>query len=785
MSTDLSADARLPMYMTRFVGRGRELAHLRQLVGADSVRDGAAAPARLVTLTGAGGSGKTRLAAQIAHSLSGADTDDTTRFHDGVRWVDLAPITEAEEVPRAIARALGLREAAGGSPMQALITALRERHLLLVIDNCEHLAQACAQVVAALLVDCPRVVLLLTSRWSLQVPDETVLVVPPLETGSAEEVAGGVVPGTGEAIELFLDRAALGAPYPVATEATAGAVAAICQRLGGSPLAIELAASWMRVLTATDLLAEIDRSLDFLSSSTPTLAARHRNLRAVLDASWHRLDEHDRHVLSTLAVFQGSFSREAAEMVCGATLSSLSALTDTYLIQRLPDSQDETRYRIHELVRQFAFERLEQTDGATAETSRAQHLDYFLTLVERAEAAWDTAQEAEWLERLRTERANVDAALRWAMAAQQTEKALRISAGLFSFWVYTTPLALYATTLEQALSLPWDARSSAVTRARAKALNVAGYAAVIASDFDRARILFDEGLTLYAALTADGARAWALRGRSMASRLSGDVQAARADLEHSLAICRAIDDVSGRAWSVHDLGETAFASGDLDTAEKLLEQGLHRFDEHGVEFGAYRALIMLGDVQRRRDQWLAAIYRYQQALDRQRRMHFVAMGGDILEGLAHVAVGLHAPTAGARLFGAGHAWRETYGFQRYAFHEAAHERSITAAKQLLGSAWAASYAAGRDLSSQQAMDEADSQACELASRWTAGHAAGLTTRELEVLHAVALGLGNPEIAARLVVSPRTVHAHLRSIFRKLDVRTRTAAVHEASRLHLV
>jgi non-specific serine/threonine protein kinase len=771
--------------MTRFIGRGRELAFLRQLVGADSAPDGPVTPSRLVTLTGAGGSGKTRLALQVAHSLSGADTEDTSRFRDGVRWVDLAPIAEPEELPRAIVQALGLREAAGGSPMRALVTALRELHLLLVIDNCEHLAEACAQLVPVLLVDCPRVVLLLTSRWSLQVPGETVIVVPPLETASADEVAGGGVPGTGEAIELFLDRATMGAPYPVATETTARAIRSICQRLGGSPLAIELAASWMRVLTATDLLAEIDRSFDFLSSSTPTLAARHRNMRAVLEASWQRLNEDDRHVFSTLAVFQGSFSREAAEMVCGATLSSLSALTETYLIQRVPDSQDETRYRMHELVRQFAVERLEQTDGAAAETSRAQHLDYCLSLVERAEAAWDTAQEAEWLERLRTERANVDAALRWAMTAQQTEKALRISAGLFAFWVYTTPLALYATTLEQALSLPWDARSSAATRARAKALNVAGYASVIASDFSQARRLFDEGLTLYAALTADGARAWALRGRSMASRLSGDVQAARADLQRSLAICRAIDDVRGQAWSVHDLGETAFASGDLDAAEKLLEQGLHRFDEHGVEFGAYRALIMLGDVQRRRDQWFAAISRYQQALDRQRRMHFVAMGGDILEGLAHVAVRLHSPAAAARLFGAGHVWRETYGFQRYAFHEAAHERSITAAKQLLGSAWAASYAAGRDLSSQQAMDEADAQACELASRWTAGQEAGLTTRELEVLHAVALGLGSPEIAARLVVSPRTVHAHLRSIFRKLDVRTRTAAVHEASRLNLV
>jgi len=193
MSTDRGADARLPTYMTRFVGRGRELALLRQLVGADSAPDGPVTPSRLVTLTGAGGSGKTRLALQLAHSLSGADTQDAPQFHDGVRWVDLAPVTEPEELAHAIVRALGLREAAGRSPVRALVTALRELQLLLVIDNCEHLAEACAQLVPVLLVDCPRVVLLLTSRWSLQVPDETVLVVPPLETVSADDLAGGAL----------------------------------------------------------------------------------------------------------------------------------------------------------------------------------------------------------------------------------------------------------------------------------------------------------------------------------------------------------------------------------------------------------------------------------------------------------------------------------------------------------------------------------------------------------------------------------------------------------------
>jgi non-specific serine/threonine protein kinase len=783
MSTFTGADAHLPSYVTRFVGREREVALLSRLVGGASVPGGPLMPDRLVTLTGAGGCGKTRLASQVA--LGFCDTEDTPRFGNGVRWIDLAPLTEAEEVPRVIARALGLPEAAGVNPLQALVSALETQHLLLIMDNCEHLGEACAQVATAVLAACPRVALLLTSRSPLHVSEETVFAVPPLETEDIGRVPSGGSAGPGEAIQLFWDRATMGAQYAPSTVATAEAITTICQRLGGSPLAIELAASWMRVLTARDLLAEIDRSIDFLSSSAPGLADRHRSMRAVLESSWHRLAEQDQRVFSALAVFRGSFSREAAGSVAGATLSSLSALTDTYLIQRLPASENETRYRIHDLVRQFAFERLEQVDKAAADTARALHLGYFLSLVERAEAAWDTAQEAEWLDRVRTERANVDAALSWAMTAQQGEQALRISAGLFAFWVYTTPLTGYANTLEQALSLPWNVRSPATTRARAKALNVAGYAAVIGSDLRRARERFDEGLSLYAALADDGASAWALRGRSMVSRLTGDVAAARADEERSLAICRATNDVRGHAWSVHDLGEIAFANGDLDVADELFQEGLQRFERHGVAFGSYRALIMLGDVRRRTAQWAAAIARYQQALDRQRHLHFVAMGGDILEGLAQVAVGLHSPAVAAQLFGAGHAWRETFGFQRYTFHEHAHELNIVAAKQQLGSEWAAAYAVGRGLSADQAMDKADAAANDLASVATAQAMTGLTRRELEVLHAVALGLGSPEIAVRLVVSPRTVHAHLRSIFRKLDVSTRTAAVHEASRLHLV
>ena len=626
---------------------------------------------------------------------------------------------------------------------------------------------------------------LTTSRTPLQLPEETIFAVPPLQLAGPTQGGSGA-PAESEAIRLFLDRAAMVTPACTSTRSTVGTIAEICRRLEGLPLAIEIAASWMRVITARDLLREIERSIAFLSSSAQGIPERHQSMRAVLDSSWQWLGVVDQEVFSALAVFRGDFSRDAAEVVGQATLSSLSALAEKSLISRLPDSECETRYHIHELVRQYALERLEALDAGQLRAARQRHLDYFVALVERAEECWDTPHEAEWLDRLRTDQANVSAALLWSLDCAHTEAALCMSGGLLTFWLYSSPLGQFGPLLERALSLPWDSTSRAATRGRAKVLNVAGYAAVAASDFGTARTRFDEGLTLYRLLGDDGLVAWSLRGRSYANRLSGDLAASQADEERSLAITRAVSDLRGEAWSIHDLGEIAFARGDLDNAEQLLEEGLGRFEEHGVAFGAYRAIALLGDIARRREQWLAAITRYEEALIRQRHVHFVARGADIIEGLAGIAVALHRPASGARLLGAGDAWRATFGFARYIFHEQDHEKALKAAeRQLTPQAWSANYKAGRELTAEQAMDLAHSCAQQLASVSRGRHADRLTQRELEVLHSVALGLSSSEIAAQLVVSPRTVHAHLRSIYDKLNVSTRTAAAIEAARLNLV
>lgn len=778
----------LPTYLTRFIGRQREIDAVRVLLSpGPSTSAPSSVPGttqhRWVSMCGVGGCGKTRLALEVARSFTGRGSDGEFPFPDGVRWVEVAPLTDGAQLGQGVATAFRLREAAGVEPVEALVKVLRDQRVLLVIDNCERLAEACRALVTRLLTACPAMVVLTTSRVPMVAGQEMIYAVPPLQVLEPDEDPGRADLIETDAARLFFDRAAIDAS--AYTSSVTATINQICRRLGGLPLAIELAASWMRVLSARDLLAEIERSVNFLSSSDPTVADRHRSMRAVLDSSWAGLGEEEQQVFGTLSVFSGSFSREAAGVVAGASLSSLSALAEKSLIHRLPDAECETRYHIHELVRQYALERLETADGAEATRARQRHLDYFLTLVEHAEEAWDTTQEVTWLDRVRADQSNVNAALLGALERQQSEPALRLLGGLYSFWGNTS-LARYVDHLERALSLPWESSSPTVIRARAKACNSAGYAAVAGEDFPQARRRFDEALELYRQLGDDRLIAWTCRGRSYAERLSGSARASRQDAEQSLSICRAIGDHWGEAWSLHDLGEIAWALGDIDRAQLRLEQGLRHFEELGVAFGEYRALVLLGDVHRRRAQWRQAISLYDRALGQQRQLHFVARGADILEGLAEIALAFHRPAATASLFGQASAWRETYGFPRFFFSEPDYQRCLTAAREAVGAdRWSTSFEAGRAMTSEHSMDEAHLCAEALHLEAKSPPVTGLTERELEVLRAVVVGLSSPEIAARLVISPRTVHAHLRSIFEKLDVSTRTAAAHEAARLHLV
>ncbi len=789
---DRPAPNNLPSQLTRFIGRERDLSAIRtRLLGPTSngqeSPEGTNRPERLLTLTGVGGCGKTRLALEVAQGLATPEKPvDTLVFDDGLWWIEMAPLTDPAQVSRAVAAALGLRDTPDRTATEALIQTLRPKSTLLIWDNCEHLTRACAQLAGDLIRTCPRLSILCTSRAPLDLDGESLFPVLPLEVVNLDARTPPTNLAPGEAVRLFVDRAASALPGYRLNADNAAAITQICRRLDGLPLAIELAARWVRVLSAQDIAVQIDHSLDFLATTSAGVDERHRSMRAVLDHSWRLLDEAERVALAVLSIFRGGFSREAADTVAGATLPVLAGLVDKSLLQRIPYLGGSTRYTLHELVRQYAEERLQDAGEGQVEPAHERHLGYFLALCERAEQAWDTPQEAEWLQRLKADQDNIRQALRWAIDHGRVEAALRMNAALFTFWIYASSAVEAAQWLDAALSLPWDESVTSLARARAKALSVAGYAAIFESDFATATACFEEGLALYKRLDDRRGITWSLRGCGFAATLRGDAGTAKPYVEQSLALCRQAQDDWGVAWSMHDLGEIELSRGDLKQAQALLEEGLAWFDRLRIEFGCFCAYLCLGLVHQRLANWRQTLVCYREALVLQEQNNYAALTGDALEGLAWVAVALNHPTDAARVLGMAASWREIFGIHRWRYREPDYERCRRETQARLGAGWQAEWNAGRALPVKQAIAEALLLAETLAAEAEASASpALLTDREAMVLRLLAQGHSNQAIADQLVISRRTVHAHVRSIFGKLDVSTRTAAAHEATRLGLM
>lgn len=363
----------LPTYLTRFVGREREIATLLSLL----------APGRLVTVCGVGGAGKTRLAIEVA-KRSRAGSGAAMRNAHEVYWVPLGAVAEPTEVTAAVATGIGLLGRAGDRPLAPIVKALTDRRALLVLDNCEQVIGACRDLVGSLLTACPTVTVLATSRIPLELPVEEVFAVPPMGDGTSESD-----PFESDAVALFLDRATAVAGGYALTERNAKTINEICQTLHSLPLGIELAATWVPVLSPRDLLDHLRQADMGLASDRARVEERHRSLDTILDSSWNWLSAKERTVLSTLAIFVGGFTRDAAEAVAGAGLGALAALAERSLIQRLPDAAGGSRYQVHELVRHYALRHVEDD-----RVIRSRHLRYFLELVESIETSWNTQTEA-------------------------------------------------------------------------------------------------------------------------------------------------------------------------------------------------------------------------------------------------------------------------------------------------------------------------------------------------------------------------------------------------------
>src|SRR5579859_584046 len=477
----------LPIHLTTFSGREQEVSEAKRLL----------AVTRLVTLTGPGGIGKTRLAIEIARAVHG-------QFDDGVHVVELASVDDARLVPQAVASAVGVREQSGQALIASLTDALRDRRLLLILDNCEHLVHACAELADSVLRCCPECRVLATSREVLSIAGETALRVPPLSLPRP----GGPIPiedaFNSEAVRLFVERARAGAHDFTLTKANALAVAQVCQRLEGIPLALELAAARVRLLSVDQIAARLDDHFGLLSNGSRTSPVRQQTIRATVDWSYALLSAPERMVLEQLAVFAGGWTLEAAEAVCltGAThankaghasttmLDLLGRLLDKSLIMTQPTG-DEVRYRLLETVRQYAAERLRASGDETGPSRR--HAMFFLHLLEQAEGGLMGSDQAVWLDRMEQEHDNLRATLRWSLHSGELDIGLRLAWVLWRFWWVRGYLAEGRQHLAELLGL---ARVTGASRVLARGFVSAGLLALWQGDYAAASQHLEQGLAL-------------------------------------------------------------------------------------------------------------------------------------------------------------------------------------------------------------------------------------------------------------------------------------------------
>ncbi|HEY6811871.1 MAG TPA: LuxR C-terminal-related transcriptional regulator, partial [Propionibacteriaceae bacterium] len=690
-----------------------------------------------------------------------------TENRDEVYWVPLAAVADPTEVPTAVATGIGLTGPLGDRPLAPVLGALKDRQSLLVLDNREQVCTACRELVALLLAACPTVSVVATSRVPLEIPAEEVFAIPPLGGATLRSD-----PFESDATALFLDRTALVAGGYALTEHNAQTLSEICDMLHGLPLAIELAASWIPVLSPRDLLDHLRQADITLASDTGIVEERHRSLAMILDSSWSWLSGSERTVLSALGIFVGGFTREAAEAVAGASLGVLAALAERSLIQRLPDAEGGSRYQVHELIRSYALRQLED-DGQV----RARHFRYFLDLVEGLETSWDTQIEPLWSNPTTADVANANAAMMWVLDQGDAEGALRMAVGLDRFWPFSVvPPALRLARLDAALDLPWSPSSVISIRARARAYWGSGVLKCRA-DPVAAQGLLKQGLLLFQEIGDQAGAARCLLTHGATNLLTGDPDKGRCEIAESLVRSQACGDVLGVVWCYDLLGIADFVLGQYDKASTHLLESVTQFEELDAPVGACHALVDLGLTLRIEGRLSAALDAYRRALRYQREYRFTAESPDTLDGLAAVAAGLNLLNLAAKLSGTAAGWRETYQEEQwFPMPNDFHESAASVRRRLGERAWFEAYEAGRKLNSEQAMRLAD-EALSALEEDVQRTSSGLTDREIEVLHLVADGLSNAEIAERLVLSERTVHAHLRSIFDKLGVSSRTAAAH--------
>jgi predicted ATPase/DNA-binding CsgD family transcriptional regulator len=802
----------LPVQLTSFIGRQRELAAIEQSLSA----------ARLVTLTGVGGCGKTRLAVQLAGKIS-------DHFPDGVYFVDLAPLRESDLVPQIVLEALGLHIASDQPLLEALLNFVRPKGALIVLDNCEHLIAACAQLAQQMLSYAPELHILATSREALAVAGERIyplsgLAWPAFTQGAVrkgqsrldfQELMGF------DAIRLFVERASAILHDFTLTSDNVPAVVEICQRLDGLPLAIELASARLNVMTVREIADRLDDRFALLTSRQRTgLEARHHTLRAAIDWSYALLTAEERTLLRRLAVFAAGCSLDTARAVCsgeeigeGRILDLLSSLVDKSLVLAETTGKSQARYRLLETIREYALEKLDEADEAAR--LRDRHLDLFLVRAEEAAPKLNDAYQQLWLNWLESEHDNLRAALAWALESGQIEAGLRIAIAISRFWEIRGHVQEGMAWFERLLAQA-DERISLVVHAHA--LTYTSFMAMFLGDASAATVYGREAVALAEAAGDEGnpVLILALSSLDSGARAAGDYQTAFAIGERTIQLLRESSGPSfylGMALLAH--GDVAMELGHYENARAALEESLALAREAGDAFRIAHAFNSLGDLARYQGNYAEAISAYENSVDLLRKLdaqhdlasvlrnlgrtslqvgdierahamfseslaihqaeqHRVGMA-ECLIGFASIAVLIGKPVVGVRLLAAATASGRQRTPYAWPTKRMDYEKYLELARSSLTVAeFQAAQSEGSRMSLEQAIDYAQNLALNSGIAPAEDESPGsLTGRERQVAALIGQGKTNGEIAAELFLSKRTVETHVGKILSKLGLTSRT------------